>query len=480
MRNFNLIIGGDTVRKSPRTSIKSPYDGSVVGKVVFGDEKDFDRALRSACESFKIISTMPAHDRARMLRRISAILAERKQELAEIIRDEAGKPITLALREVERAVSTFALAADEALRIDGSCLPLDNTAVGAGRTGLYRRFPLGPILGITPFNFPLNLVCHKVAPAIAAGNSIVIKPSSQTPMSALTLQQISNYAGLPAGVLNVVPCPSSVAGKFTGDPRIRMVTFTGSAEVGWGIKQRAGKARVTLELGGNAATIVEPDCDMENAARRLAAGAFSYAGQTCISVQRIYAHESVFDNLLEMLMHFAGHDIKCGDPSDPDVICGPMIDTTNADRIEEWIKEAREAGAKVRRFGRRKSNVVPPTVLTNVDPTLRISDCEAFGPIAIVDSYKSFDEAIAKVNDTRYGLQAGIFTNDIGKLMKAFRELEVGGVIHNDTSNYRSDPMPYGGTKDSGLGREGLRYAIEEMTEPRLLVINGTSLLPLR
>ncbi|MFA5055071.1 MAG: aldehyde dehydrogenase family protein [Dehalococcoidia bacterium] len=471
MRNFDLIIGGNTVRKSPRTSIKSPYDGAIAGKVVYCDKDDFDRALQSAHESFKIASTMPAHDRARMLRRISAIMAERRQELAEIIRDEAGKPITLALREVERAVSTFALAAGEALRIDGSCLPLDSTAVGAGRTGLYRRFPLGPILGITPFNFPLNLVCHKVAPAIAAGNSIVIKPSSQTPMSSLVLQQIAADAGLPAGVLNVVPCPSSVAGKFVGDPRIKMVTFTGSAEVGWGIKQRAGKARVTLELGGNAATIVEPDCDIEGAARRLAAGAFSYAGQTCISVQRIYVHESLFDYFMELFLHIAGHDIRCGDPSDPDVICGPMIDNSNADRIEEWIKEARDAGAKVHRFGRRKGNIVPPTVLASVDPKLRICDCEAFAPVAIVDSYKSFDEAIAKVNDTRYGLQAGIFTNDIGKVLKAYRELDVGGIIHNDTSMYRTDGMPYGGTKDSGLGREGLRYAIEEMTEPRLLVI---------
>jgi glyceraldehyde-3-phosphate dehydrogenase (NADP+) len=363
------------------------------------------------------------------------------------------------------------LAADEALRIDGACLPLDSTAVGAGRTGLYRRFPLGPILGITPFNFPLNLVCHKVAPAIAAGDSIVIKPSSQTPMSSLVLQQIAADAGLPSGVLNVVPCPSSVAGKFVGDPRVKMVTFTGSAEVGWGLKQRAGKARVTLELGGNAATIVESDCDIEDAARRLAAGAFSYAGQTCISVQRIYVQESVFDYFIELFLHIAGHDIRCGDPCNPDVICGPMIDGTNADRIEEWIKEARDSGAKVHRFGRRKGNIVPPTVLTSVDPKLRIYDCEAFAPVAIVDSYKSFNEAIAKVNDSRYGLQAGIFTNDIGKLMKAFRELEVGGIIHNDTSNYRTDPMPYGGTKDSGMGREGLRYAIEEMTELRLLVI---------
>jgi len=471
MRNFDLIIGGSTAKKSPKTAIKSPYDGAVVGKVVFGDKDDFDRALQSACDSFKTISTMPAHDRARMLRRISAIMGERKQELGEIIRDESGKPITLALREVDRAVSTFALAADEALRIDGSCLPLDNTAVGAGRTGLYRRFPLGPILGITPFNFPLNLVCHKVAPAIAAGNSIVIKPSSQTPMSSLMLQQIAADAGLPAGVLNVVPCPSSVAGKFVGDPRIKMVTFTGSAEVGWGLKQRAAKARVTLELGGNAATIVEPDCDLVEAARRLAVGAFSNAGQICISVQRIYVHESVFAAFMELFLQIIDHEIKCGDPADPDVICGPMIDTANADRIEEWIKEAREGGAKVHRFGKQQGNVVPPTVLTRVDPGLRICNCEAFGPVAIVDSYKSFDEAIAKVNDSKFGLQSGIFTSDVGKLMKAFRELEVGGIIHNDTSNYRSDPMPYGGIKDSGLGREGLRYAVEEMTEPKLLVI---------
>jgi len=471
MRSFDLIIGGSTAKKSPKTAIKSPYDGKVVGKVVFGDKHDFEKAIRSACDAFPTISHMPAHDRAKMLRRVSAILTERRQEMGEIIRDEAGKPITLALREVDRAVSTFALAADEALRIDGSAIPFDSTAVGAGRTGLYRRFPLGPILGITPFNFPLNLVCHKVAPAIAAGNSIVIKPASQTPMAALILQQIVADAGFPAGVLNVVPCPSTVANEFIDDPRIKMITFTGSADVGWGIKQRAAKARVTLELGGNAATIVEPDYALVDAVRKLAVGAFSNAGQICISVQRIYVHESVFVAFMELFLQIIDNEIQCGDPAAPDVICGPMIDAANADRIEEWIKEASDNGAKVHRFGKRKGNVVPPTVLTKVDPKLRIFDCEAFGPVVVVDSYKTFDEAIAKVNDSRYGLQAGIFTNDIGKLMKAFRELEVGGIIHNDTSNYRTDLMPYGGTKDSGLGREGLRYAIEEMTEPKLLVI---------
>jgi glyceraldehyde-3-phosphate dehydrogenase (NADP+) len=368
-------------------------------------------------------------------------------------------------------VSTFSFAAYEALRLEGSLLPLDVTPMGIRRIGLTRRFPLGPLLGISPFNFPLNLVAHKVAPAIAAGNSIVLKPSSQTPISALILSKIALEAGLPPGGFDVVPCSGQVASAVVSDPRLRMLTFTGSAAVGWDLRARAGKKRVTLELGGNAGTIVEPDSGLDDACRKLAIGAFAFAGQVCISVQRIFVQESIMDEFLDKFLQTVEKEIPCGDPSDPEVLCGPMIDSANAERVEEWIGEAQEYGAKVFKIGERQGNVVPPTVLTHVEPSLRIASHEAFGPVAVIDSYSTFDEAVRKVNDSHYGLQAGVFTRDVEKLMKAFRELEVGGVIHDDTSVFRADPMPYGGVKESGRGREGLRYAIEEMTESKLLVM---------
>ena len=471
MRSFDLIIGESAASKRQKVDIKNPYDGRVAGEVTFGGPEEMELAVQSACDSFSIISSKPAHERATILRNIAQELSNRRQELGETIRDEAGKPVASALREVDRAVMTFSFAADEALRIEGDLLPMDNTSVGIGRIGLARRFPIGPILGVTPFNFPLNLVSHKVAPAIASGNSLLLKPSSQAPMSALILSQIARDAGLPAGALNVVPCPSEVANAVIPDPRLKMLTFTGSAAVGWSLRERAGKKRVTLELGGNAGTIVEPDVDLADAARKLAVGAFSYAGQVCISVQRVFVHESIYDGFIEVFLDCIEKEIIWGDPADPDVLCGPMIDSANADRIEEWIAEAQNRGAKVFRNGERKGNLVPPTVLTDVDPKLRIACNEAFGPVAVVDRYTSFGEALNKVNDSVYGLQAGIFTHDIGKVMQAFRELEVGAIIHNDSSVFRTDPMPYGGVKESGLGREGLRSAIEEMAELKLLVL---------
>ena len=475
MRSFDLVIGKSVIKKDSMVSIRSPYDGKVIGEVAFGERDDIELAVKSACDSFCVISRMAAHERADILRRISGGITDCREDLAQIIRDEAGKPITMALREVDRSASTFSFAADEALRMEGNILPMDTTPIGTGRIGLLRRFPIGPILGISPFNFPLNLVSHKVAPAIAAGNSIVLKPSSQTPISALMLAQIASDAGLPAGVINVVPCPSRILDVVVPDHRLKMLTFTGSAAVGWELNGQAGKKRVTLELGGNAGTIVEPDCEIDDAARKLATGAFSYAGQVCISVQRIFVHESIIDSFMKCFIRFVEEEIVYGDPADSNVLCGPMIDSANADRIEQWITEARDNGAKVFSKGKRQDNVIPPTVLTNVDPGLRIARQEAFGPVAVVDSYSSFDEAIDKVNDSLYGLQAGVFTQDIGKVMNAFRELNVGGIIHNDTSVFRTDPMPYGGTKESGSGREGLRYAIEEMTEPKLLVLRESA-----
>ena len=397
MRSFDLVIG-KSVKKAPKVDIKSPYDGKTVGQVVFGQQEDMELAIQAACDSFPVISRMHSHERASILRRMAQNLRVHQEELGEIIRDEAGKPITMALREVDRAAVTFDFAADEALRIEGSLLPMDNTTVGTGRIGLTRRFPLGPILGISPFNFPLNLVVHKVAPAIAAGNSIVLKPSPRTPMSALRLSQIATESGLPPGVLNVVAGSSQIAEAAVAYPRLKMVTFTGSTEVGWKLKGQAGKKRVTLELGGNAGTIVEPDADLEDACRKLAIGAFAYAGQVCISVQRIFVHQSIFDAFMKQFLEDIEKEIPCGDPADPKVLCGPMIDSAAADRIEEWIAEARSHGAKVFRKGKRQGNVIPPTVLTDADSQLIIVRNEAFGPIAIVDTYSSFDEGIKKVS----------------------------------------------------------------------------------
>ena len=473
MRSYDLIIGGTIVKSTPKVAIKSPYHGNAVGEVVFGKASDIEAATTSVSNSFRTISLMPAHERANLLRKISNILLSKRAELAEVIRDEAGKPIQLAQGEVDRAASTFAIAADAALQSEGSLIPFDSVPTGVGRIGLTKRFPLGPILAITPFNFPLNLVAHKVAPAIAAGNSILVKPSSLAPMSALILSEIAHDAGLPPGVLNVIPCKGKTAETMVTDHRFKMLSFTGSAAVGWHLKSISEKKKVTLELGGNAAAIVEPDADVMEAVRRLTVGAFTYAGQVCISVQRIFVHEAIASEFAEAFVECVSKNVKYGDPSDPEVMCGPMIDLANADRVDEWIEEACSHGARILYCGgERKKNLLPPTVLVNVDPSLRVASQEAFGPVVVIDSYESFEQALAKVNNSTYGLQAGVFTKDIGKLLMAFRELDVGGIIHNNAPTFRVDPMPYGGVKDSGLGREGLKYAIEEMTEPKLLVLS--------
>ena len=471
MRSFDLMIGEYRPEGATRAVIRSPYDGAEVGQVAFAGPQEIETAIQTVCDAFPIISEKPAYERAKVLRAISEGISNRAEELAGIIRDEAGKPIRFARGEVGRAVNTFSIAADEALRMEGELIPLDTVPGGEGRIGLTRRFPIGPILAISPFNFPLNLVAHKVAPAIAGGNSVVLKPASQTPMSALTLGEIALNAGLPEGVLSVVPCKRDIADRMVEDARFKKLTFTGSAQVGWRLKARAGKKKVTLELGGNAAAIVEPDTDIDFAATRLALGAFAYAGQVCISVQRIFVHQSIAAEFTDRLVTSTREEALWGYPADPEVVCGPLIDTENVERILEWIEEAKAHGARLLCGGERHGSIVTPAVLADVDPTLRMAAEEAFGPVVVLDTYNNLDEAIAKVNDSRYGLQAGIFTRNTDNVFKAFNEIEVGGLIHNDYPTFRVDPMPYGGVKDSGFGREGLRYAIEEMTEPKLLVI---------
>lgn len=449
----------------------NPFNGQLLAEVAQATDQDIEQAIASTSGASAAMAALAGHARYNILQQIAALIYRRRDEFASTITAEAGKPITDAKREVGRAVQTFTVAAEEARRIPGEVVPLDWTPNTESHLGILRRFPIGPILGITPFNFPLNLVAHKVAPALAAGNPILIKPAPQTPLTALLLGEVALEAGLPPGGLNVVPCDNTLAERFVTDPRFKMLSFTGSAAVGWMLKAKCGKKKVTLELGGNAGVIIEPDADLDVAAQRCATGGFGYAGQTCISVQRIFAHHTIADLFTtKLLMQVAR--LKAGDPTDEATVVGPLIDQGAAQRIESWITEAVTQGARVLLGGKRMGSVVEATVLSNVKPDMKVSCQEVFGPVVTVTPYRQLSEAIAALNQSDYGLQAGVFTQDVNKIFHAFRYLEVGAVLANEIPTFRADHMPYGGVKDSGLGREGIRAAIEDMTEPRLLVLN--------
>jgi acyl-CoA reductase-like NAD-dependent aldehyde dehydrogenase len=451
--------------------IRAPYDGSVIARVVQGRHEHAEAAIAAAVKAFGTTRRLPAFERQRVLRRISASMTERKEEFVRTLAQEAGKPIKAARIEVERTIFTFNVAAEESTRIHGEFLPLDWQEFTAGRWGIVRRFPLGPIAGITPFNFPINLVAHKVAPAIAAGCSMVLKPAPQTPLCSLLLAECVQQAGWPDGGLSVLPLSNEDAGLLVTDDRIKLISFTGSAPVGWDIKRRAGKKKVVLELGGNAAVIVHNDADLDYAAERCVNGGFGYAGQTCISVQRILVEHSVYGKFTDLFVEGV-KKLELGDPLDPSTDVGPLIRESDAIRTINWIDEAVRAGARLLCGGGRKNLVVEPTVLTGTKPEMKVNCQEVFGPVVTVEPYQEFDQALRQVNNSAYGMQAGIFTRDAKLLFQAFEELEVGGVIAGDVPSFRVDQMPYGGVKDSGFGREGLRYAIEEMTEPKLMVMN--------
>jgi glyceraldehyde-3-phosphate dehydrogenase (NADP+) len=470
-KRYPLQVGGGETESGNWLPVINPYNGSLLTEVALAGPEEMDRAVRSAAEAFEDYGTFESFRRAELLEAMTEGLRRRREELADIIVAEAGKPVTLARGEVDRAVNTFRLAVEETRRIGGEVIPMDLTPDASGRVGMTSRFPIGPVAAIAPFNFPLNLVAHKVAPALASGNTVVLKPASKTPVSSLVLGEIGKEAGLPPGVLNVVPADVGVAEELVTDDRVRMVTFTGSAEVGWRLRSRAGKKKVLLELGGNAAAIVEPDADLDFAARRIALGSFAYAGQICISVQHVLVHEEIFERFRALFLE-AVAALPAGDPKDPGMMVGPMIGPEEAGRVMDWIGEAREAGAQVLCGGARRGALVEPTVLQGTDATMKVGCREVFGPVATIDSYGDFSRALERVNASVYGLQAGVFTADLRRAFEAFRALDVGGVIINDYPTFRVDHMPYGGVKESGLGREGIRYAIEEMTEPRLLVLN--------
>lgn len=466
-----FLVHGAWKHSATAARVTDPFAGSVIAEVCQAGESDAEEAVASSVMAAPVMAKLASHARYNILQDMAALLYRRRDEFSQTIRAEAGKPIADAKREVHRAVQTLTVAAEEAKRIPGEVLPLDWTPQTESYLGMVRRFPIGPIVGITPFNFPLNLVVHKVAPALAAGNPILIKPAPQTPLTALLLGEVALEAGLPAGGLNVIPCDNAIAERLVIDPRFKLLSFTGSAPVGWMLKAKCGKKKVTLELGGNAGVIIEPDADLDIAAQRCATGGFGYAGQTCISVQRVLVHHSVADAFTTKLLLQVAR-LKAGDPADETTTIGPLIDPAATQRVENWIEEAVSQGARVLLGGKRLGAVLEATVLTNVKPDMKVSCHEVFGPVVTVSSYRQFGDAIAVLNQSDYGLQAGVFTQDINKVFFAFRHLEVGAVLANEIPTFRADHMPYGGVKDSGLGREGVRAAIEDMTEPRLLVLN--------
>ena len=466
-----FFLDGKWIEAGEPLEIRSPYDQSVVGQVFQGTKEHADGAIGAAVKAFGTTRRLPAFERQRVLRRVAQAIAERKHEFARTIALEAGKPLRAARTEVDRAVFTFTVAAEESTRIYGEYLPLDWQEYTAGRWGIIRRFPVGPILGITPFNFPLNLVAHKVAPAIAAGCPIIVKPAPATPLTALLLAEAVQQAGWPDGGLNVLPLSVEDTALLVADDRIKLISFTGSASVGWAIKRNSGKKKVILELGGNAGVIVHNDTDIAYAAERCVTGGFSYAGQSCISVQRILVERSVCGRFTELFLA-AVAKLQTGDPLDDNTDVGPLIREADAARALDWVQEAIRGGARLLSGGQRRGSLLEPTVLTGTRPEMRVNCEEIFAPVVTIEAYDKVEDALRTLNNSSYGLQAGIFTRDARLLFHAYEELEVGGLVAGDVPSFRIDHMPYGGLKDSGLGREGLRYAIEEMTEPKLLVMN--------
>jgi acyl-CoA reductase-like NAD-dependent aldehyde dehydrogenase len=469
-------LAGHRATGRESTEVTSPHDGSVVGRVSVPTSEQVEEAVAAAAGVAGEAATLPAHARASALAHVSARLAERADEVAELITAENGKPLKWAKAEAGRAVSTFRWAAEEARRDSGELQRLDTDPTGAGRLAVVRRFPRGPALGISPFNFPLNLVAHKLAPALAVGAPIVVKPAPATPLSALLLGELVAETDLPAGMLSVLPLPNDRAGELVDDPRLPVVSFTGSGPVGWALRERLPRKHVVLELGGNAAVVVAADYpDLDWAAQRIATFSNYQAGQSCIAVQRVYVERPAYEPLVERLVG-AVRGLVTGDPRDEKTDVGPMISAAAADRVESWVTEALDAGARSLTGWRRVGTRIDPVVLADVPAGTKVVDEEVFGPVLVVAPVDSVEEGFAAVNDSRYGLQAGVFTRDLPTAFRAQRELVVGGVIVGDVPSYRADQMPYGGVKESGDGREGLRAAMDDLTEPRVMVLTGLPL----
>jgi acyl-CoA reductase-like NAD-dependent aldehyde dehydrogenase len=465
-----LVAGGDRT-SGPLIEIRNPFNNVVVAEVHFGTKLEVEAAIAEAVRSFAATRHLPSWRRADVLENVSKMISTAREDFARMITLEAGKPIRAARSEVDRAIFLFKIAAEEAKRIYGEIVPLDWLPGAESREAQIRRVPRGPVVAITPFNYPLNLVAHKVAPALAAGNPIIVRPAPQTPVTALKLGKIIIEAGWPAGAISVIPTSVEDAAQLVEDDRIKFLSFTGSTKVGWSLKQRAGLKPITLELGGNAATIVHRDAAVIYAASRVTWGGFTYSGQSCISVQRVYVHADVYSQFLDCLLSDV-QNLKVGDPLAEETDIGPVINDTSAQRIELWLKEATDRGAKIITGGTRRGNLWEPTILESVSEDSPLSCDEVFGPVICVYRYTDITDALNLANRSDYGLQAGLFTQDLRLVDQAFDQLDVGGLVVNDVSTFRMDHMPYGGVKRSGLGREGLRYAMQEMTESKLVVFN--------
>jgi glyceraldehyde-3-phosphate dehydrogenase (NADP+) len=467
-----LYVASRRLDDGPTATVREPWTGREIGRVVLADEGRAADAVAACAAAFERLRARSAYERKAVLSRIAEEIRAREEDFATLIAREAGKPLALARAEVARAISTFTMGSEEATRILGEVMPLDITAMSRGYSGMWVRVPAGPVLAISPFNFPLNLVAHKIAPALACGCPVVLKPAPQAPLTSLLLGECIRASGAPDDAVQVVPCDLPVAEQLVKDERLATLSFTGSAKVGWHLKGLAGKKRVLLELGGNAAAIVHEDGQLPWACERVVAGAFGYAGQVCIKVQRLFVHRAIADEFVARVVDRT-RAIEPKSPLDPAALCGPMIDEANARRVEAWVDEATTAGARVLCGARREGNRLWPTVLEIDGPGrgLKVLDEEVFGPVLTVQRYDTWDEALTMADATRYGLQAGVFTDSRTRVAEAFARLRVGGLVVNDAPTFRVDSMPYGGTRDSGLGREGVRFAIEEMTERKLLIV---------
>ena len=472
MLDTKMRIGGSLRESKQVDTITNPFDGSVVGTVHLASLEDVNDAITAAVAAFPGMRAMPVHERARILNRVATMLDERLDRYAELMSRECGKPIGACRGEVKRAILTFQLGAAEAQRMGGEVVPIDLEARAEGRLCFFQRVPRGPVAAISPFNFPLNLIAHKLSPAFAVGTTVVLKPPPQCPLTGHAVGDLFAEAGLPAGALSVVACVPEVAQRLVVDDRLKVLSFTGSAAVGWHLKSLAGKKQVLLELGGNAPCIFDEGADLDAALPSIVAGAWGYSGQVCVKVQRVLVHRSLYDEFVSRFVD-ATKALKVGDPLDEATAVGPLIDAGQVKRVLAWIREATDAGATLRCGGDADGNCVRPTVLTDVPEEAKVWREEVFGPVTVVEAFDDFDEAIRASNDTRYGLQAGVFTPSISRAMQAIRELEYGGVMINEIPTFRVDNFPYGGSKDSGIGREGVRFAMEDMTEPKVAVLRG-------
>ena len=468
--SYPYYLAGKAETPNQDLIVTDKHTGEVATRVALATTEAIDAAIGAAVRATRPMREMPAFERQAVLNHCVARFTERSEELAQALCVEAGKPIRDSRGEVGRLIDTFRIAAEESVRMTGEVLPMDISARARGYTGMWKRVPVGPCSFIAPFNFPLNLVAHKVAPALAVGCPFVLKPASLTPIGALIIGEILAETDLPAGAFSVLPCRREGANLFTEDDRLKLLSFTGSPGVGWALKAKAGKKKVVLELGGNAAVIVDEDADITDAVERILVGAFYQSGQSCISVQRIIAHESIYDELRDGLVA-AAKSLVAGDPREEQTFVGPIISSKEADRIERWVASAVEAGGTLLCGGGRTGNTISATLLEDVDADQSVVAEEVFGPVAVLSRFSSFDAALDTVNDSTFGLQAGIFTRDIYRAHRAWDELDVGGVVIGDVPSWRVDHMPYGGVKDSGLGREGIRFAMEDMTEIRLMVL---------